>query len=151
MQFSSHPDFSDVAELDALASTIRSAPRIVIAQAARMIYDSVEIASLGPYSTAHLQAMYRPHGPYSVADPHPPQDPGIINLQTGRFYRSWVQSIRVSAFSALVSTYNTAPYADALADGTDLAIARPLPQLAAEKVSATLEATLERRAAQILK
>src|SRR5690242_20499263 len=42
--------------------------------------------SSGKFSTLKLRLM---HGPYSTRDPHPPDDPAIINKQTGLFRSSW--------------------------------------------------------------
>lgn len=62
--------------------------------------------------------------------------PAKINKQTGLFFSSW-KSVDPShsGDSIKSAVYNTAPYADELATGTDLQMARPLPDLAAYKLS----------------
>lgn len=150
MQWSSDVYVVDSADLERAAHRLRAMPTQIVDLAARMIYDGVQIASSGPYSNIALHAMYNPHGPYSTAHPHPPMHPGFINFQTGRFYRSWVQAFRWYKDSVRVSTFNTAPYANALALGTDLMIIRPLPQLVADKVSSPLQVSLNSRVVKAL-
>lgn len=96
----------------------------VVAQAEDALDDAVgtvlEVAreaSSGRYSQAELDAMYGPRGPYSKADPHPPADPGIINVQTGQFRSAWEEG---ADFGPLHKTVvNTDPVADFLDhDGT---------------------------------
>lgn len=138
------------ADLKRSASEIEYFPRHVVDRLGEMIYGAVQVASLGQYSTAQLLSMYDPYGPYSVRSPHPPADPRIINFQTGTFYRSWVQTTRYFTDVAWIRTYNVAPYANALARGTDFAIARALPELVMERVSKPLSVVLETSAKKAL-
>ena len=79
--------------------------------------------SSGPYKTAQLAAMGHPyrHGG------RPPQDPAIINLQTGEFYRGWrVIGPRVSGNDLATKLINQSRHARDLERGTSRMIARPI-------------------------
>ncbi len=79
--------------------------------------------SMGPYSSAQLAAMGHP---YSRRNPHPPQDPAIINLQSGEFLAGWETLAQQRAGDALrTAAINTAPYSGYLDQGTRLMIRRP--------------------------
>lgn len=84
--------------------------------------------SSGPYSTAQLVRMGHP---YSRRRPRPPQDPGIINRQTGRFISSWrIDAPRRTGGRIVSRLRNTAPYAkdvtEGIVNGRWLAIRRPI-------------------------
>lgn len=84
--------------------------------------------SSGPYSSAQLARMGHP---YSRRHPNPPQDPGIINIQTGRFISSWrVDQPQVSGNRITSRLRNTAPYAkdvtQGIVNGMWRAINRPI-------------------------
>jgi len=82
--------------------------------------------SSGRYSMALLAAMGHP---YSTRDPHPPMHPGIINVQSGVFKRSWQDvAVRTADFMGS-SMWNNAPHAVFLEDGTPRMISRPLVEL----------------------
>lgn len=81
-------------------------------------------ASRGRYSSARLAAMGHP---YSRRNPRPPQDPAIINRQSGLFLQSWWTAQRWTKPNNLLNVLtNTAPYAGYLRTGTRRMIARPI-------------------------
>lgn len=137
------------ASLEQISQRMKAFPGVLAGKIGEVIYDGALTASLGPYSTAQLGEMYNPYGPYSVRSPHPPMHPGIINFQTGTFYRNWQQLTRSSSHWILISTFNTSPYANALATGTDLMIMRPLPELVGERVSKRIDALTDQAGAQL--
>jgi hypothetical protein len=55
-------------------------------RASRVILTHAKTLSKGKYTLAQLARMGHP---YSRKHPNPPQDPAIINFQTGRFLHSW--------------------------------------------------------------
>lgn len=115
--------------LDRLAHDLRSLPKHVAAVGGQTVMEAALRYSHGPFSTEYLQSLYDPFGPYSKRSPHPPADARMINYQTGLFARSWAQSVSVNFDEIVVSTFNTAPYADELEKGTSVMIARNLPQM----------------------
>jgi hypothetical protein len=83
--------------------------------------------SSGPYTQAALTAMGHP---YATRDPRPPMDPRIINIQSGRFFRSWVVRPTITTPDKIWSRVaNTSPEAALLETGTRLMIARHTPSL----------------------
>ena len=80
--------------------------------------------SSGRYSTATLVKMGHP---YARRNPHPPQDPSIINRQTGVFWAAWrVIGPEVVGDRLKSRLVNEAPYAYFLDKGTRTMIARPI-------------------------
>lgn len=80
--------------------------------------------SSGGYS---LEALARLGHPYAKRHPNPPQDPAIINRQTGLFLRSWRTTPLERTLAGLgIKVVNDAPYADYLDQGTSLMIRRPI-------------------------
>lgn len=87
--------------------------------------------SHGPLKTEHLQRMAREfnkgRGLYSTAAPAPPMNPAIVNLQSGRFSRSWQTRVTWNGAGTSMTLWNTAPYAKFLL-GTNKTIARLILQ-----------------------
>jgi hypothetical protein len=80
--------------------------------------------SSGPFTSSQLAAMDHP---FAVRHGSPRLDPGVINKQTGLFYRSWVADrVRLPDGSLSLVVRNRAPYAPYLEHGTSTAFARPL-------------------------
>lgn len=93
---------------------------------ARTILDSILQFSSGDISEAELAEMGHPYAWGRV----PPQDPAIINEQTGLFLQSWNQDGPRFLPDGSIYTrfWNSAPYAEFLSrkDGTVFMIPRPL-------------------------
>src|SRR5918996_632633 len=88
--------------------------------------------SKGPFTSAHLKAMGHP---YSKRKNRPPQDPAIINKQSGFFLSAWVaRPTQQAANSFQTRIENFAPYAEFLHRGTDRMIQRPILERIAQKL-----------------
>jgi hypothetical protein len=110
----------------------------------RAIHSAVSWSS-GGFSSAQLAAMGHP---YAKRAPHPPQDPGIINRQSGTFLRSWRSSGLEYTLEGLgIRVFNEAPYADYLDKGTSLMILRPIIDRLDEELLPELISRLESRLA----
>lgn len=120
---------SDANAIEAYAVAMKALPMKIANAAGNIIWQEAQKRSHGAFSTAELKEMYDPHGPYSKADPHPPQEPGVINIQSGAFASEWVQEVYISANKITVSTYNVSEHAKYLEPGTSRMIARPLNQM----------------------
>jgi hypothetical protein len=76
--------------------------------------------SSGPYSQAQLRMMAakrkNKRGPYSRVSPAPPNDPAIINKQSGSIYRGW--RVRFSGKGKLVFWNASKNYKWVLRGGT---------------------------------
>ena len=115
------------------AAVFRRAARALPRAARRAEKESLKQAvltarqmSVGPYSLAHLAAMGHP---YSRRRPRPPQEPAIINLQSGLFIRGWQDEGQQQQGGTLkTAAVNMAPYSGYLDKGTRLMIRRPLVQ-----------------------
>lgn len=113
-----------------LVPALREAERQTMEQA----LQEADRLSQGPFSATQLRAMGHP---YARRAPSPPQDPAIINEQSGTFRRSWGPILQHYAAGTLfTSVQNTAPYSGYLARGTSLMISRPLPQRVYERIRA---------------
>jgi len=120
---------ADANAIEAYSAAMKALPMKIANAAGNIIWQEAQKRSHGAFSTAELKEMYDPHGPYSKADPHPPQEPGIINIQSGAFASEWVQEITATATRITVSTYNVSDHAKYLEPGTSRMIARPLNQM----------------------
>lgn len=88
--------------------------------------------SMGTYSTAMLRALGHP---YARARPRPPQDPAIINMQSGEFLFGWrLRAPRVDGGVMRTRLVNIAPHAKFLPHGTKKMIARPFEKRIRERV-----------------
>ncbi len=89
------------------------------------ILDAVIKENVGTqyYSLADLKKMGHP---YSIAHPHPPMNPAIINFQTGEFYESTKRMPPVKEGS-IIKTYIVCESwkTDMLTTGTDRMMLRP--------------------------
>jgi len=87
--------------------------------------------SHGPLKTKKLQSLAwevnQGRGLYSTAQPAPPMNPAIINLQTGRLSRSWQTRTTAHKDGPRTTLWNTAPYAYKML-GTARMIPRPILQ-----------------------
>lgn len=92
----------------------------------RFVFSLVLERSSGRYSLALLAAIGHP---YAKANPHPPMHPGIINVQSGVFKRSWQDQEHRRPDYIGFSIWNNAPHAMFLEHGTDKMIERPLVEL----------------------
>jgi len=89
--------------------------------------------SSGRFSAAQLALLSHP---YRIGG-HPPQDPAIINWQTGEFYRGWrVIGPRAAGGTLTTKLVNESPQARALERGTSRMIARPILIRIQERVQA---------------
>jgi hypothetical protein len=112
----------------ALDREVREAERDALQYAVK----TAEKLSSGPLTTAALRAMGHP---YRIGG-SPPQNPAIINVQTGLFRSSWQVNGPHDARGGLVSKLtNTAPYAGFLFAGTARMIMRPILQAIQGRVS----------------
>lgn len=103
-----------------LESTVSSA----VAAFGEQVKAEAVAFSLGPYSLKELADMGHP---YSKANPQPPDDPAIINLQTGHFLRGWTLGMVQRAPDAIwITVGNYTKEADFLDRGTNTMIRRPL-------------------------
>lgn len=118
--------------------TRRAAERIVdeafraeVANAEDAIHELM-LYSAGQFSLAQLAAMGHPYR----RGGQPPQDPAIINRQTGLYAASWEQDGPKWAGDHIVTTIeNTAPEAAFLtAQGTRKMIGRPIVESVAEEI-----------------
>jgi len=95
--------------------------------------------SSGPYK---LRTLRRMGYPYAVRNPRPPMDPGIINVQTGVFRRSWRKSIVSVGGNITMKVYNIDPKSRYMA-GTSVMIERPVQRIALKPVMKQRKINLE--------
>ena len=93
----------------------------------RIMRATSQRLSLGTISSVELALLGHP---YSRRNPRPPQDPGIINRQTGAFAASWHYRTEISGSRTLLYIYNSASYARYML-GTRYMIRRPILALMA--------------------
>lgn len=74
------------AEIRRRAAALPRAIRAAEMETIKAVQDTAKQFSRGGYSTLALTRMGHP---YAKRRPRPPADPGIINYQTGNFYRGW--------------------------------------------------------------
>jgi hypothetical protein len=90
-------------------------------------YEALRLArefSSGPFSTALLRKMGHP---YARRKPNPPQDPAIINRQSGDFINAWrVSGPRQTTTGLKTKLINDVRYAIYLQNGTETMIERPI-------------------------
>ncbi len=99
--------------------------------------------SSGTIKTATLIALGHP---YSKRDPNPPQDPAIINFQTGLFKSMWIPSSVNFTLSNHVITgrlKNDAPYGYKM-ENSFLMIRRPILDRIVKEIEPIRYANLER-------
>lgn len=107
---------------------IRQAESLCLQEALRLAH----FYSTGLYTTARLEELGHP---YATRRPNPPQDPAIVNYQTGQFYRSWrIIEPRKSGNALRSRLVNEEPYARYLLQGTRRMIARPILQKIREQL-----------------
>ena len=96
--------------------------------------------SSGPYSLLELRNMGHP---YARRHKRAFLDPGVINVQTGVFIRSWkAEGPTLTGDDLEASIFNTDPKAsDFLEPGTDLMIPRPIDQ----KIAGECAGRIDRR------
>lgn len=95
------------------------------------LIDGVKLAqeaSSGPYSSKVLAEKGHP---YSLRNPNPPQDPAIVNFQTGDFFRGWKSRVpRVQGGNIVSKIVNIDPKAQDVAQGIStgrkLSVPRPI-------------------------
>lgn len=86
------------------------------------------------YSLATLRKM---HHPYSVTTPLPPMPPGVINLQSGAFYRSlhWLNPVSSGQGSATIQFYSSDEEKSGwLVGGNGRMMARPYDALLRQRI-----------------
>lgn len=97
---------------------------------------AAESLSQGAFSLAQLRALGHPYR----RGGRPPQDPAIINRQSGIFASSWLLVGPYSFEDGIhAEVVNTSPEAEFLRKGTRAMIERPFEERIREKVSATVE------------
>lgn len=110
----------------AFEGAVRDAER----QSAQSALEIARELSSGRFSTAQLRALGHPYRIGGV----PPQDPAIINRQSGRFYHGWrIIPPRQSQGGLVTRLVNDSPQAKRLSRGTSRMIARPILQRIAER------------------
>lgn len=88
-----------------------------------------------------LQQLAAMGHPYSAADPRPPQDPGIVNKQSGAFDAAFSRSpAHLVGDLLLTDIMNSDWKADMLADGTEKMIERNFMELAKSRHQSQLGA-----------
>lgn len=129
---------------DRLEGELIKAETATIAQAR----DEARALSGGPYTLAMLRAMGHP---YARRNPKPPMHSGIINRQSGRFYKSWAaRSPRVTGDGIASGLSNRAPYSGYLGSGTKRMIKRPTVELIYARIAAQRRARIARAFARAL-
>lgn len=93
-------------------------------------------------STLRLLAQQRGAGIYSRRKPGS-INPAIINVQTGRFRRSWMTRIVKRIDGTGITIWNIAPYGKDLLTGTFWSIPRPLLELLRDQESKFRKRRLE--------
>lgn len=95
--------------------------------AERLKRRAIQLSS-GGYSTAQLQQMARVlnggKGLYSKASPMPPLDLALLNAQSGLVRASWQSTFVKVSGGNQVTLSNSAPYFNALMQGTATTLAR---------------------------
>jgi len=118
-----------------LRRRVQALSEAIRASEAESLKEALAIArklSSGTISSAQLRRMGHPYRPGGS----PPQDPAIINVQSGQFRAAWRANGPFDARGGLVSQLvNTARYAALLFSGTSRMIPRPIFQAIQRRVS----------------
>lgn len=103
----------------------RSIKADTVSQTRREMARVKDLAVL--YSSGTAYKIGRDKGyPYSRSNPHPPAPPYIINVQSGKFRKSWFVRESLSATGAITwRLYNTRAYSGYMT-GTSRMIERPI-------------------------
>ena len=129
-----------IARLDRMARALPAAMRGAEQENGQALLAAARQHSHGAFSSRMLAAMGHP---YSRRHRRARLDPGVINIQSGRFAASWAllpPALAGGVMQTIVLNHDL-PVADFLASGTRRMIARPLP----EKVLGENEAEIDRR------
>jgi hypothetical protein len=115
-----------------MANTLEGYVREAEKASGQYALEEARRLSMGTYSSAMLRAL---GFPYSRRRPRPPQDPAIINMQSGQFLFGWrLRAPRVDGGVMRTRLVNVAPHAKFLPHGTRKMIARPFEKRIRERV-----------------
>lgn len=118
-----------------LQRTLTAPARALEAETEAQAYRIADRLSSGPYSLADLRRMGHP---YARRRPRPPLPPGVINVQSGLFRRSWHVEAHLRGARMEVSIENRAPYARYLLEGTRRMIPRPYEEALRRELRAAI-------------
>lgn len=120
-------------------------------EALQEVKAEAQEGSSGPYKMAELRRKPL-DSPYAKRHARPVLDPGVINIQTGLFWRSWkVQRAKQTKDGAAGAVINDAPYAQFLEEGTKTMFKRPIVERTIKNVTPTLRKIFQTAIAKALK
>jgi hypothetical protein len=139
-----------------LAVTFRRTARLIDERVRKAERESAEQAlkiarqlSSGKISSAQLRQ--RGH-PYAARNPRPPQDPAIVNVQSGAFRDGWkITGPRTSSKGLVTRLVNTSKPAKFLGRGTSRMIPRPIADAITQQLRRDRKNRLARALRQALK